>query len=40
VSYYDEEKDDFVGHATQQAIYGIVDPCTEVSFETLEDGNV
>jgi len=39
VSYYDEEKDDFVGHATEQAIYGIVDPCTEVSFEEMEDGN-
>lgn len=40
VSYYDEEKDDFVGHATEQAIYGIVDPCGEIGFETMEDGNV
>lgn len=39
VSYYDKEKDDFVGHATEQAIYGIVDPCTEVRFEEGEDGN-
>ena len=39
VSYYDEEKDDFVGHATEQAIYGIVDPCSEVVFETRDDGN-
>lgn len=38
VSYYDEEKDDFVGHATEQAIYGVVDPCGEVSFETDDDG--
>lgn len=33
VSYYDEKKDDFVGHATEQSIYGIVDPCTDVVFE-------
>jgi len=39
VSYYDEKKDDFVGHATEQAIYGIVDPCGEVVFETRDDGN-
>lgn len=39
VSYYDEEKDDFVGHATEQSIYGIVDPCTEVVFEKHDDGN-
>lgn len=39
VSHYDEDKDDFVGHATQQDIYGIVDPCGEVSFET-DDKNV
>jgi hypothetical protein len=39
VSYYDEEKDDFVGHATEQAIYGIVDPCGEITFEQMEDGN-
>lgn len=39
VSYYDEEKQDFVGHATEQAIYGIVDPCGEITFEKGEDGN-
>ena len=39
VSYYDAEKDDFVGHATEQAIYGIVDPCSEPTFETMDDGN-
>lgn len=38
VSYYDEEKEDFVGHSTEQAIYGIVDPCVAPSFETDEDG--
>lgn len=38
VSYYDEEKQDFVGHATEQQILGIVDPCREISFETEEDG--
>lgn len=39
VSYYNTETKDFVGHADQQAIYGIVDPCGEISFQTLEDGN-
>lgn len=39
VSHYDEEKDDFVGHATNQDIYGIVDPRGKVSFET-DDNNV
>lgn len=38
VGYYDEKKDDFVGHATQQQIYGIVDPCREPTFEVMEDG--
>ena len=38
VSYYDEEKDDFVGHSTEQQILGIVDPCVEPSFEKDEDG--
>ena len=33
VSYYDEEKDDFVGHATEQQIFGMVDPCVAPSFE-------
>lgn len=36
VSYYDEEKEDFVGHATNQSIYGIVDPCGEISFEEID----
>lgn len=40
VGYYDREKDDFVGHASEQAIYGIVDPKCEPAFETMEDGNV
>jgi muconolactone delta-isomerase len=40
VSHYDEEKDDFVGHATNQDIYGIVDPCGEITFEKMEDGNI
>ena len=38
VSHYDVEKDDFVGHATEQDIYGIVDPCGEIGFETDESG--
>lgn len=38
VSYYDEEKDDFVGHATEQQILGIVDPKVEPSFEKDENG--
>lgn len=38
VSYYDEEQDDFVGHSTEQQIYGIVDPCIPPSFEKDEDG--
>ncbi len=39
VGHYDIEKEDFVGHATQQDIYGIVDPCTPSTFETDEDGH-
>ena len=38
VSYYDKDKDDFVGHATEQQILGIVDPCREYTYETDEDG--
>ena len=38
VSYYDEEEQDFVGHASEQNIYGIVDPCAEITFETEDDG--
>lgn len=37
VSYYNEEEEDFVGHASEQNIYGIVDPCSEISFEKDED---
>ena len=40
VSYYDEEKEDFVGHATEQQVLGIVDPCIEPSFEEDEEGKV
>lgn len=38
VSYYDTEKEDFKGHASEQAIYGIVDPCVPPSFEKDENG--
>lgn len=38
VSYYDEEKEDFVGHATEQQIYGMVDPMSAPSFETDDTG--
>lgn len=37
VSSYDEDEDDFVGHAAEQNIYGIVDPCGKITFEE-EDG--
>jgi len=39
VGFYDEEKEDFVGHATEQEIFGVVDPCTSSSFEKDDDGN-
>lgn len=38
VSYYDEEAKDFRGHAPEQAIYGIVDPCKQPHFEKDDDG--
>lgn len=38
VSYYDEEAKDFRGHAPEQAIYGIVDPCRQPHFEKDDDG--
>ena len=38
VSYYDEEKEDFVGHATEQQVLGIVDPCIAPSFEKDDNG--
>lgn len=37
VSSYDSDEDDFVGHAAEQNIYGIVDPCGKITFEE-EDG--
>lgn len=41
VAYYDEEKEDFVGHhPTKQSIYGLIDPKVEPTFETMDDGNV
>lgn len=39
VGFYDDNKDDFVGHATEQQILGIVDPRTDVEFKLLDDGN-
>lgn len=38
VAYYDEDEDDFIGHATEQQILGIVDPRVEPTFEIDEDG--
>lgn len=38
VSSYDEKSDDFIGHASEQQILGIVDPCTEITRETDELG--
>lgn len=38
VSYWDAEKDDFVGHATEQQILGIVDPCIAPRFEKDDKG--
>ena len=37
VSSYDAGEDDFIGHAAEQNIYGIVDPCGNITFEE-EDG--
>lgn len=39
VSQYDADKEDFIGHAKEQQIFGIVDPCFEPVFEEQEDGN-
>ena len=36
VGYYDEEEDDFVGHATQQQVFGCVDPCVEPIFKEID----
>lgn len=38
VSQYDNEGEDFIGHAAEQNIYGIVDPCGEITFEKQDDG--
>ena len=38
VSYYDSDKKDFIGHSKQQAIYGMVDPLIEPTFEKDENG--
>lgn len=38
VGHYDTESEDFVGHATEQDIFGIVDPCHQPSFEKDEEG--
>lgn len=40
VSCYNEEEDDFEGHAAEQQIYGIVDPRVEPQFITKENGEV
>ena len=40
VGYYDREQEDFIGHAPEQAIYGIIDPKIEPVFKVLDDGNV
>lgn len=40
VGFYDEEQKDFVGHATEQQIYGMVDPCAEITdYVDPDDGN-
>ena len=40
VGFYDEEQEDFVGHATEQQIYGMVDPCAEITdYVDPDDGN-
>ena len=40
VGHYDETKDDFIGHATNQEIFGIVDPLRPYRFEEDDDGKV
>ena len=37
VSRYDDESEDFEGHASRQEIFGIVDPCGEITFEDDEE---
>ena len=38
VSKINKDKDDFEGHASQQELFGIVDPCVAPTFEVQEDG--
>lgn len=38
ISYFDSEKDDFEGHASEQQVYGVVDPMVAPTFETDENG--
>ena len=41
VSRYDDESEDFEGHASRQEIFGIVDPCGKITFEDdEEDGKI
>ena len=37
VSRYDDESEDFEGHASRQEIFGIVDPCGKITFEDDEE---
>ena len=37
VSRYDDESEDFEGHASRQEIFGIVDPCGKITFEEDEE---
>lgn len=37
VSRYDDENEDFEGHASRQEIFGIVDPCGKITFEEDEE---
>lgn len=39
VSFYDEEKEDFIGHSKEQAIFGMVDPLSKIEFVKEDDGN-
>ena len=37
VSRYDDESEDFEGHASRQEIFGIIDPCGKITFEDDEE---
>ena len=39
VARYDEEKDDFIGHANSQSVFGFVPEQPKISTEKDEDGN-